>query len=108
LPDIHSRNRAIREAAERTAINTPIQGTNADLIKKAMIDLYHRVLQPSPGVQMILQIHDELLFEVPRDGVQELAAKIREVMETVFPLAVPIVVEIKVGENWRDMETIPS
>jgi len=108
LPDIHSRNRAIREAAERTAINTPIQGTNADLIKKTMIDLYHRVLLPHPEVKMILQIHDELLFEIPRGEVRARAEEIREVMETVFPLAVPIVVEIRVGENWRDMEAISS
>jgi DNA polymerase-1 len=107
IPEVHTRNRPIREAAERTAINTPIQGSSADIIKKAMVDLFHQVLPRTPGALMILQIHDELLFEAPAAEVTALAHQVREVMERAYPLAVPLRVDLKVGPNWRDMEPLP-
>ncbi len=106
IPEVHTRNRPIREAAERTAINTPIQGSSADIIKKAMVDLARQVLPRFPGALMILQIHDELLFEVPSAAAAELGRQVREVMERAYPLAVPLRVDLKVGPNWRDMEPL--
>ncbi|MDR7509126.1 MAG: DNA polymerase I [Armatimonadota bacterium] len=106
IPEVHTRNRPIREAAERTAINTPIQGSSADIIKKAMVDLFRQVLPRYPGALMILQIHDELLFEAPAADVPGLAREVREVMERTYPLAVPLRVDLKAGPNWRDMEPL--
>lgn len=106
IPEVHTRNRPIREAAERTAINTPIQGSSADIIKKAMVDLARDVLPRFPKARMTLQVHDELLFEVPPAAVQDLAADVRRVMAQAFPLKVPLRVDTKVGSNWRDMEPL--
>jgi DNA polymerase-1 len=103
LPDILSRNRVIREAAERVAINTPIQGTAADIIKIAMLRVDREVLPEVPGTEMILQIHDELLFEVPRAAVADAAPRVRRVMEEAFPLAAPLVVDLAAGPNWQDL-----
>jgi DNA polymerase-1 len=106
IPEVHTRNRPIREAAERTAINTPIQGSTADIIKKAMVDLARDVLPHVPGAMMTLHVHDELLFEVSREQVRDLAAETRRVMESAFPLSVPLRADAKVGSNWRDMEPL--
>jgi DNA polymerase-1 len=106
IPEVHTRNRPIREAAERTAINTPIQGSTADIIKKAMVDLARDVLPHFPGAMMTLHVHDELLFEVSREQVRDLAAEARRVMESAFPLSVPLRADAKVGSNWRDMEPL--
>jgi len=108
LPDLFSRNRVVREAAERTAINTPIQGTSADIIKKAMVELARDVLPRFPDVRMTLQIHDELLFEVPPARVPAAARAIQDVMSHTYPLNVPLRTEAKAGPNWRDMEALPS
>lgn len=107
LPDLFSRNRVPREAAERTAINTPIQGTSADIIKKAMIEIVREVLPSRPDVRMILQIHDELLFEVPPGQVHEIARAIQKVMSSTYVLKVPLRTDAKAGPNWRDMEPLP-
>jgi len=106
IPEVHTRNRPIREAAERTAINTPIQGSSADIIKKAMIDLARDVLPRFPNALMTLQVHDELLFEVPRAAVGALAADVRRVMAQAFLLKVPLRVDTQAGPNWRDMEPL--
>jgi DNA polymerase-1 len=104
LTDLHSRNRVVREAAERVAINTPIQGSQADLIKLAMIRIHRHVLPRFPGALMILQVHDELVFEADPDQVQALAKEAGEVMAHALELSVPIQVELRVGQNWRDLE----
>jgi len=106
IPEVHTRNRPIREAAERTAINTPIQGSTADIIKKAMVDLARDVLPKFPQALMTLQVHDELLFEVPGPQARRLAEAVRDVMTRAFPLRVPLRVDTKVGPNWRDMEPL--
>jgi DNA polymerase-1 len=104
LPDMHSRNPALRGFAERTAMNTPLQGTAADLIKLAMIRLDHEV--PARGLKsrMTLQVHDELVFEVPKSEIDAMRALVKDVMENVEPLRVPLLVEVGVGHNWRDLD----
>ncbi len=106
IPEVHTRNRPIREAAERTAINTPIQGSTADIIKKAMIEIARDVLPRFPRAVMTLQVHDELLFEVPEGDVKPVADAAKGVMERAFPLRVPLRVDTKAGPNWRDMEPV--
>jgi DNA polymerase I len=103
LPDILSRNRQIREAAERIAINAPIQGAAADIIKIAMLRIYRDLLPEARGLEMILQIHDELLFELPRELVPQVAPKIRKIMEEAYPLAAPLRVGVAAGPNWQDL-----
>jgi len=104
IPDITSPQVQIRNFAERTALNSPLQGTAADLIKMAMIAIDRRLAAGNFQAKMILQVHDELLFEAPGDERDALEALVREEMENVYPLAVPLVVEICVGPNWRDMQ----
>lgn len=106
LPDINSPNRQAREFAERTAINTPIQGSAADIIKSAMVVVHRRLLDQRMKTHMVLQVHDELIFEVANEEIERAASLIREVMETAVPLAVPVTVEVKVGDNWRDMQRV--
>ena len=103
LPDLLSRNRQVREAAERTAINTPIQGSSADIIKLAMLAVAREVLPAHPGVRMTLQIHDELLFEVPRGAEEPVARQVVARMERAYPLRVPLVADAKAGPNWAEM-----
>ena len=104
IPDITSPQVQIRNFAERTALNSPLQGTAADLIKLAMIAIDRRLTAEKFETKMILQVHDELLFEAPSSERKELAKLVREEMENVHKLAVPLEVEICVGPNWRDME----
>ncbi|HKO04706.1 MAG TPA: DNA polymerase I [Candidatus Acidoferrales bacterium] len=104
VPEIQSPQGAMRALGERIALNTPLQGTAADLIKLAMIDIDRQLAGPKLGARMILQVHDELLFEVPRAGLPALRALVRQAMEQVHPLRVPLVVDLKAGPNWRDME----
>ena len=106
LPDILSRNRQIREAAERIAINAPMQGSAADIIKVAMLRIHRDLLPQAPGLEMILQIHDELLFELPKDLVAEAAPKIRQIMEQAYSLAAPLRVSVAAGPNWQDLTDI--
>ena len=99
LPDLRSANRQLRAQAESIAVNTPIQGSAADLLKLAMVRLRQPVAE---GVRMILTVHDELIFEVPEDQVQTASSRIRAAMENVMQLAVPLVVDIGTGRNWAD------
>ena len=103
IPDIESRNPNQRGFAERTAINTPLQGTAADLIKLAMIALDRQLTERALKTRMILQVHDELLFEVPMDERAEVEALVRAEMEGVVKLDVPLVADLAFGPNWRDL-----
>ena len=94
----------IREAAHREAINAPIQGTSADITKLAMIDLHRELKERASGASMLLQVHDELLLEVPEGEIDTIVPLVRETMRDAFELKVPIKVDVKVGHNWRDME----
>jgi DNA polymerase-1 len=102
LPDLGSRNRTLRQAAERMAVNTIIQGTAADLIKKAMVRLDRLIEEADIGAVMILQVHDELVFEVPEKHVAALSRLVTEQMEGVSELRVPLLVEVGTGANWRE------
>jgi DNA polymerase-1 len=102
IPDINSKNANMRGFAERTAVNTPLQGTAADLIKLAMIRIDKELLQRKLQARMLLQVHDELLFELPLSELETMRTLVREQMENVYPLKVPLVVELGVGPNWRD------
>jgi DNA polymerase I len=102
IPELQSKNHTIRQLGERLAINTPIQGTSADLIKKAMIDIYLRLRYGEFRTEMLLQVHDELLFEVPREESKSVQKMIRRAMEDVWPMAVPLKVEIGWGANWAE------
>lgn len=102
IADINSTNSNIRQQAERLAINSPIQGTAADLIKKAMIAIHNKLHAKSFKTVMLLQIHDELLFETPKNEVNEAVALIRHEMEHAFALDVPVEVEIGHGKNWAE------
>jgi DNA polymerase-1 len=102
LPDINSENRRVREFAERTAINTPIQGTAADLIKIAMINIHRRLQKENLRSRMILQVHDELVFEAPENELAALSTLVREEMSQAIRLDVPIKVDVGVGENWLE------
>jgi DNA polymerase-1 len=103
IPDIESRNPNQRGFAERTAINTPLQGTAADLIKLAMIALDRKLAERKLKTRMVLQVHDELLFEVPIDEVEEVEQLVRVEMEGVIQLKVPLVADLAFGPNWRDL-----
>jgi len=102
LPDLSSRNRTLRQAAERMATNTVIQGTAADLIKKAMVEVDEALQAGGYQARMILQVHDELVFEVPETEVESLSELARSRMQEVFQLKVPLVVDADVGRNWRE------
>jgi DNA polymerase-1 len=104
IPEINSPQMQLRNFAERTALNSPLQGTAADLIKLAMINIDRRLAEEECEAKMILQVHDELLFEAPAKERAKLEKVVQEEMEGVHKLAVPIVVEIGAGHNWRDLE----
>ena len=102
MPDIHHAQQRIRAEAERMAINTPIQGTAADLIKMAMINIHDRMKRENLRSRMVLQVHDELLFEVLKSEVNPVRSMVREEMEGVHPLDVPLRVDINIGDNWDE------
>jgi DNA polymerase-1 len=104
IPDINSKNVNLRGFAERTAVNTPLQGTAADLIKIAMIRIDQELRDHGMQSRMTLQVHDELVFEVPEGEVVAMRSLVKERMERVHDLTVPLLVEMGVGTNWRDME----
>ena len=108
VPEIRSSNRQVREAAERMAINAPVQGTSADIIKVAMIRIHAEMRRREMQSRMLLQIHDELLFESPGDELAPLSALVRELMRDAIRLAVPLKVDLKAGPNWAEMTPIPS
>ena len=104
IPEINSPQPNMRNFAERTAMNTPMQGSAADLIKLAMIEMDRRLPKEDFKSRMILQVHDELLFEGPEEEIPRLIKLVKEVMENVYTLSVPLLVDTKVGYNWRDMK----
>jgi DNA polymerase-1 len=104
IPDINSKNANARGFAERTAVNTPLQGTAADLIKIAMIRIDAILREREMKSRMTLQVHDELVFEVPEDEVDSMRSLVRREMENVHPLRVPLQVDLGVGHNWRDLD----
>jgi DNA polymerase-1 len=104
IPDMQCRNANLRGFAERTAVNTPLQGTAADLIKIAMIRIDRRLREEKLQTRMTLQVHDELLFDVPEREVEQVKAFVRYEMESVIQLKVPVLVDCGVGPNWRDLK----
>ena len=104
IPDIQSRNANLRGFAERTAVNTPLQGTAADLIKLAMIRIDKLLAEKKLKTRMTLQVHDELLFDVPTSEVDEVRELVQHQMEHVIELSVPLVADVGVGPNWRDLD----
>jgi DNA polymerase-1 len=104
IPEIHSSNRQLREAAERMAINMPVQGTSADIIKVAMINLYREMKKRQLKSKMLIQVHDELLYEVPADELDIMRQIVPEIMSTAIKLSIPIKVECKVGKNWGELK----
>jgi DNA polymerase-1 len=104
IPDINSKNYNLRGFAERTAVNTPLQGTAADLIKIAMIRIDQAIRDREMKSMMTLQVHDELVFEVPEAELDIMRSLVRDEMQNVHTLEVPLLVEIGVGKNWRDLE----
>jgi DNA polymerase-1 len=101
VPELHSRDFQRRAASEREAVNMPIQGSAADIMKRAMIDV-HAALAPHPEARMILTVHDELLFEVPKARAEEFSEIVREGMQGAVAMKVPLTVDVGVGENWKD------
>jgi DNA polymerase-1 len=102
IPDMHSRNPNARSFAERTAVNTPLQGTAADLIKLAMIRIDEILRREKLETKMLLQVHDELLFEAPPQEAEQVSKMVKREMENVHKLDVPLIVDVGIGENWRD------
>ena len=102
LPEINARNGMRRQAAERTAINAPMQGTAADIIKLAMINIHDWLERDALDIKMIMQVHDELVFEVPQKHVSSFAEELSQRMSQAMPLDVPLLVEVGVGNNWDE------
>ncbi|HEY7737197.1 MAG TPA: DNA polymerase I [Candidatus Limnocylindrales bacterium] len=106
IPELEARNPSLRAAGERMAINMPIQGTAADIVKIAMIRLDKRLREEGFRSRLLLQVHDELLLEAPRDEVDRLIPVLRETMESALPLDVPLTVDVKVGDDWEGMKPV--
>lgn len=106
IPEINSGTPQVRAAAERIAMNHPIQGTSADIMKKAMVFIQDEILRENPSCRMLLQIHDELLFECPDDTIRSVAPRIRDVMERACTLAVPLAVKVSAGKDWGTMSPL--
>jgi DNA polymerase-1 len=102
LKDINSRNAIVRGAAERNAINAPIQGSAADIIKLAMLNIYDKMRQQNFKAQMLLQVHDELVFECPKSELDALKHLVKTEMETAYSLQVPLTVDMGIGQNWLE------
>jgi len=103
IPEIDSPNRQVREAAERMAINMPVQGTSADIIKVAMINLNREMQKCQLKSKLLLQVHDELVLEVPEEELEEMRQLVSEIMSTALQLSIPLKVDIKTGSNWKEM-----
>jgi len=106
LPDLLSSNYQVRAMAERMALNTPIQGSSADIIKLAMIEIDRRLKEENIPARMLLQVHDELVFEVDEKRVSDLALAVKRCMESALTLRVPLTVTIEIGPNWLDMKEL--
>lgn len=102
VPDISNPNKMVSQAAERVAFNTVFQGTAADIIKKAMIEIDKQLPQISDKTRMLLQVHDELIFEVPENEIETVRPKITEIMQNAATLDVPLIVDSGVGKNWQE------
>lgn len=102
LPEIDSRNPMLRQYAERTAINAPMQGTAADIIKRAMLKVDAWLLDENVDVKMIMQVHDELVFEVKTEQIDSAIEKIKTLMNGAAELIVPLIVDVGVGNNWDE------
>jgi DNA polymerase-1 len=102
---LNSRNGQIRMAAERATINMPIQGTAADVLKRAMIDIHAALAKPGNRTRMILTVHDELVFEAPKEQADEASATVKELMQNAVKLAVPLDVDVGFADNWRDAKS---
>ena len=102
LKDINSRNPIVRGGAERNAVNAPIQGSAADIIKIAMVNIYNKMKLKEYKSKMLVQVHDELIFEIFNPELDEMKKLIRQEMETAFELNVPLAVDIGIGDNWYE------
>ena len=108
MPNLRSSFEFVKKEAERQACNAPIQGTAADLIKRAMIELSREMSLglENTEIKMLLQVHDELVFEIKKEKVLDVARRIRAIMERVPEFSVPILVDVKRGPNWQDMKPV--
>jgi len=106
VPELNSNNRGVQAYGERAAANAPIQGSAADIIKIAMADIAPRLQQVSTDARMLLQVHDELVFEVPEQDMSNVSKLTRQIMEDAWELSVPLSVDLKAGRNWRDLEQV--
>ncbi|MDO8488976.1 MAG: DNA polymerase, partial [Candidatus Omnitrophota bacterium] len=108
IPEINNKNMGIKQFAQRQAVNTPLQGTASDLIKLAMINIAAQIKSKGLEAKMILQIHDELVFDLPNHELDVLAVLVKKEMEHVMKLGVPIKVDMKKGINWLEMSAYPQ
>jgi len=106
VPELNSNNRGVQAYGERAAANAPIQGSAADIMKIAMADIAPRLQQTSADARMLLQVHDELVFEVPEQDISDVSKLTKQIMEEAWELSVPLSVDIKAGRNWRDLEDV--
>ena len=106
IPQIHSKNIALRQFARRQAVNTPIQGSASDLIKLAMVNIQEALTKKSFKARLVLQVHDELLFDLPKEELSFLLPLVKDKMENALELDVPVVVDMKQGDNWLEMESV--
>ena len=102
IPELNSKNYMVRSSGERMALNTPIQGTAADILKKAMVELYDELNKRKLNSKIILQVHDELIINVKNNEVDEVREIVKDVMENAYKLKVPLKVEIEMGDNWYE------
>ena len=102
LPQINAKNKMQQQHALRTAINAPMQGSSADIIKQAMLDIQAWIDRENNGVKMIMQVHDELVFETIANKAKEYAEDIRSMMSDAAKLSVPLVVDVGIGDNWQE------
>jgi DNA polymerase-1 len=102
IPDITHKNKNLRSQAERLAVNSPIQGLAADIIKLAMLEVQNMRKKEKLKGYLVLQIHDELLFEVPEEEISIWQNQVKNIMERVFALKVPLIVDLAIGKNWKE------
>jgi DNA polymerase I len=102
LNEINAGNGLRRQAAERAAINAPLQGSAADIIKKAMIDIQDFLEKEMPKVKVIMQVHDELIFEAPKENAEEVLSTMKGMMEKAVKLDIPLIADAAIGDNWNE------
>ena len=102
IEELNSKNYLIRSSGERMALNTPIQGTAADILKKAMVEIYDEFNKRGLKSKMLIQVHDELVFNVLNSELEEVKSIVRNIMENTFKLSVPLIVDIEIGNNWYE------